>query len=314
MPGATQLTEHDPVGSYDPIVPTHLVEDHYLSKQLKCEVSLMSELCQMTGSFKFRAAWNLVNQIDAPGFLASSSGNFGQALACAARMRNRRCTIVMPDTSARVKIAATRSYGAEVELVDVRRTSRAQRVREIAVTLRDDYVASAYDCDHVIAGNASLGRELADISPPCDVILAPVGGGGLSAGIITGLRSKGVHTAVWGAEPAMANDASRSLHNGVLIANDKEPNTLADGARTVSLGARNFDILVREMKGVIEVPEHLIPVAMKLLHQCGLRVEPTGALSLAALIADDDRFSGLRVGCVLSGGNIDQELYQKLVE
>ena len=276
-------------------------------------MSLISELCQITGSFKFRAAWNLVNQVDAPGFLAASSGNFGQALACAARMRNRRCTIVMPETSARVKISAVRSYGAKVELVDVRRISRAQRVRELSVTLPDDYVASAYDCDHVIAGNASLGRELADISPTFDVIIAPVGGGGLSAGVIMGLRSKGVHTLVWGAEPAIANDASRSLSKGVLITNDQEPSTLADGARTMSLGNRNFDILSREMQGVIEVSEHLIPVAMQHLHHCGLRVEPTGALSLAALLVDGARFAGLSVGCILSGGNVDKEVYQQLV-
>lgn len=297
----------------DPVLPTNLLDGHFLSQRVNCDVSLISELCQITGSFKFRAAWNLVNQIDAPGFLAASSGNFGQALACAASMKNRRCTIVMPETSSRVKIAAIKSYGAQVEIVDVRRISRAQRVRDISVRLPDYYVASAYDCDHVIAGNASLGRELAEITPPFDIIITPVGGGGLSAGIITGLRSKGIHTSVWGAEPSIANDASRSLRSGALIANDEEPNTLADGARTMSLGTRNFDILVREMKGIVEIPEHLIPVAMKYLHQGGLRVEPTGALSLAAILSDNAVFAGMRVGCVLSGGNVDQELYQELV-
>ena len=227
-----------------------------MSQPLKYGVSVISELCQITGSFKFRASCNLVNQIDAPGLLAASTGNFGQALACAESMRDIRCTIVVPETSSRVKIAAVQSYGAQVELVDVRRISCAQRVREISVTLPNDYVASAYDCDHAIAGNDSLGRELAEISPPFDVIIAPVGGGELSAGIITGLCSKGIHTSVWGADPAIANDSSRSLRSEALIANDVEPNTLADGARTVSLGTRNFDILVREMKGIIEIPEH----------------------------------------------------------
>ena len=249
----------------------------------------------------------MVNQIDAPGFIAASSGNFGQALACATRMKNKRCTIVMPETSARVKIAAVRSHGAKVELVDVTQKTRAERVLEISMTHPNDYVASAYDCDHVIAGNASLGRELAEKTPTFDAIIVPVGGGGLSAGIITGLRSMGVHSEVWGAEPVIANDASRSLRNGVLIANEKEPSTLADGARTVSLGVRNFDILVREMQGVLEIPEHVIPVAMKYLHQCGLQVEPTGALSVAALLVDGARFVGLRVACVLSGGNVDKE-------
>ena len=110
-----------------------------------------------------------------------------------------------------------------------------------------------------------------------------------------------------------ANDAARSLRNGVLIANDKEPDTLADGARPISLGRLNFEILSREMNGVIEIDESLIGVAMKHLHQCELRVEPTGALSVAALFAETKRFSGLKIGCVLSGGNVDDDVYYGLV-
>ena len=118
---------------------------------------------------------------------------------------------------------------------------------------------------------------------------------------------------MWGAEPLIGNDAARSLRNGVLIANDKEPDTLADGARTISLGRLNFEILSREMNGVIEIDESLIGVAMKHLHLCELRVEPTGALSVAALFAETKRFSGLKIGCVLSGGNVDDDVYYGLV-
>ena len=278
-----------------------------------CEIYLISELCQVTGSFKFRAAWNVVNQVDAPGFVAASSGNFGQALACAAKMINRKCTIVMPNTAARVKVEAVRSYGAIVDLVDVSIVSREQRVLELSKSLPDYYVCSAYDNQYVISGNASLGIELADSVPYIDAIIAPVGGGGLSSGIISGLRSKDVDISVWGAEPSMANDAARSLRNGILISNDQEPDTLADGARTISLGRLNFDILSSEMSGIIEVDESLIPVAMKHLHQCALRVEPTGALSVAALFTDPKRFVGLKIGCVLSGGNVDDDLYSGLV-
>ena len=301
------------IDSSDPIIPTHIMQDTPLNELIDCEIYLVSELCQVTGSFKFRAAWNVVNQVDAPGFIAASSGNFGQALACAAKMINRKCTIVMPNTAARVKVEAVRSYGAVVDLVDVSIVSREQRVLELSKSLPDYYVCSAYDNEYVISGNASLGTELADSVPYIDAIIAPVGGGGLSSGIISGLRSKDVDISVWGAEPSIANDAARSLQNGILISNDQEPDTLADGARTISLGRLNFDILSSEMSGIIEVDESLIPIAMKHLHQCDLRVEPTGALSVAALFAEPKRFVGLKIGCVLSGGNVDDDLYSGLV-
>jgi threonine dehydratase len=297
----------------DPIIPTHVMQDTHLNQLTGCEIYLISELCQVTGSFKFRAAWNVVNQIDAPGFIAASSGNFGQALACAAKMRGRQCTIVMPDSSARIKVEAVRHYGATVDLVDVRNISREQRVSDLSKSFPDHYVSSAYDSEHVISGNASLGIELANSVPDIDAIIVPIGGGGLSAGIISGLRSRDVGTLVWGAEPAIANDAARSLRYGMIISNEKEPDTLADGARTISLGRLNFDILSHEMSGVIEIEESLISIAMKHLHQCGLRVEPTGALSVAALFANAKPFRDLKIGCVLSGGNVDDDVYCNLV-
>ena len=301
------------VESFDPIIPAHIMQDTHLNELADCEIYLISELCQVTGSFKFRAAWNVVSRVDAPGFLAASSGNFGQALACAAQMQNRKCTVVKPNTAAKVKVDAVRYYGAKVDLVDTNIISREQRVLELSKSLPDYYVSSAYDSEHVINGNSTLGIELAESIPHIDVIIAPIGGGGLSAGIISGLRSRGVDVSVWGAEPLIGNDAARSLRNGVLIANDKEPDTLADGARTISLGRLNFEILSREMNGVIEIDESLIGVAMKHLHQCELRVEPTGALSVAALFAETKRFSGLKIGCVLSGGNVDDDVYYGLV-
>lgn len=297
----------------NPIIPTHIMQDTHLNKLTSCEIYLISELCQVTGSFKFRAAWNVVNKVDAPGFIAASSGNFGQALACAAKMRGRQCTIVMPDTAAHIKVEAVRSHEATVDLIDVNIVSREQRVLELSKHLPDYYVSSAYDSEHVISGNASLGIELASLLPDIDMIIVPVGGGGLSAGIISGLRSKDIGIAVWGAEPAIANDAARSLRNGMIMSNDKEPDTLADGARTISLGRLNFDILSREMSGVMEIDENLISLAMKHLHQCGLRVEPTGALSVAALLAEAKHFVDLKIGCVLSGGNVDDDVYCNLV-
>ena len=133
----------------------------------------------------------------------------------------------MPIRSAKVKIEAVRSYGAHVELVDTRVQSRADRVSEIASKHPEYYIASAYDCDFVIQGNASLGMEIAQSGVHFDRIVVPIGGGGLSAGIISGLCAKGSTTPVWGAEPLMGNDAARSLRAGVLIRNENEPQTLA---------------------------------------------------------------------------------------
>ena len=201
-------------------------------------LTLISELGQETGSFKFRAAWSVVSNIDAEHFLAASSGNFGQALARAAQLKGKKATIVMPTTSAKVKIEAVASYGADVVLVDTNIESRASRVQRIHDEHPQYYRASAYDCAHVIEGNSSLGIEIAESDIQLERLIVPIGGGGLSSGIIKGLCVSGNRLPVWGAEPLMANDASRSMQKGMLCKNEKEPQTIADGARTVSLGNR----------------------------------------------------------------------------
>lgn len=292
--------------------PTQFIPAPKLSADLACELTLISELQQHTHSFKFRAAWNVVQRIDASHFLAASSGNFGQALAKAAQLSQRQCTIVMPTTSAHVKIEAVRSYGAEVVFVDTALQTRASKVAQVLEQYPTAHVASAYDCPWVIEGNASLGFEIAQSNIPFDVIVAPVGGGGLSAGIIQGLCQSGSRISVWGAEPLMANDGARSLKTGELYRHELEPQTLADGARTASLGQLNFQILKTGMVGMIEVSEADIIWGLQRLAEEGLRVEPTGALSVGALRRHVD-FEGLRIGCVLSGGNVDEGLYQALL-
>lgn len=274
---------------------------------------LISELGQETGSFKFRAAWNVVQNVPAEHFLAASSGNFGQALARAAQLMGKKATIVMPTTSAKVKIAAVRSYGAEVVLVDTAIDSRAACVERIHARNPHFYRASAYDCVHVIEGNSSLGVEIAQEEESLDMLIVPIGGGGLSAGIITGLCAQGSEIPVYGAEPLLGNDASVSLQKGRLCCNDREPATIADGARTLSLGQRNWPILRDALCGVFEISESEIMIAMAHLEDAGVRVEPTGALSVAAGIDRLMHGSELRIGCVLSGGNFDEEEYKDYV-
>lgn len=283
-----------------------------IDRRLGMEVYFASELDQVTHSFKYRAAWSVVSNLPAKGFIAASSGNFGQALACACLRQERKCKIVMPTTSAKVKIEAVRAYGAEVIFVDTTKCSRADKVKEVSVQYPDYYVASAYDCEYVISGNSSLGVEIAKQDQTFDLIITPVGGGGLSAGIIQGLHSQNDFTPVWGAEPLMADDLYWSLQAHKLLRHDIEPQTLADGARTLSVGRKNWAILKRDLAGVIRVTEDSIQLAVRLFWKHGLRVEPTGALTLGALLQTTE-WKGKRILAVISGGNVDHDLFDSLI-
>ncbi|MGC6506859.1 MAG: threonine ammonia-lyase [Myxococcota bacterium] len=292
--------------------PTDFIEAPKLSQKLGWSITFISELRQYTHSFKFRAAWNLVQKVAANHFIAASSGNFGQALAKACQINGRKCTVIMPTSSSKVKIAAVQEYGAEVVFVNTAKQSRAMKVSEWSDRHPEAYIASAYDCQWVIEGNSSLGFEIAQSGLPFDAIIAPVGGGGLSAGLIQGLCHASSSIPVWGAEPLMANDGVKSLRDGTLHRHASEPQTLADGARTASLGNLNFRILRNGVAGMIEVPEESIVWGLQSIANEGLRVEPTGALSVGAL-RHWHAPEGAHIGCVLSGGNVDKALYDKLL-
>ena len=180
---------------------TCFVESLRLSAHLGAEVTIASETFQWTGSFKFRAAYHVAASVPQRKIIASSSGNFGQAMAWSCSQLGKACIIVMPSDSARVKVEAVRGFGGTVDLVDVRRKSRQARVEELSQEHPDAYVASAYDDSLVIEGNATLGRELAANGTRFDFIVAPVGGGGLTAGSLKGLRESGCQFTLVGAEP-----------------------------------------------------------------------------------------------------------------
>ena len=274
----------------------------------------MSETFQHTGSFKFRAAFNLAGNVAQPHIIAASAGNFGQALACACALFAKRCTVVMPASAASTKVEAVKAYGGTVELIDTRQVSREQRVAELAALDPQAFVASAYDDELVIEGNAGLGRELAALDPPLDAIIVPVGGGGLAAGVARGLRTAGKSWPLFGAEPALANDAARSLRCGRLCSLEAEPQTIADGARVRSLGRRTWPVLREELVSIVEASEDDIKSAVRLLFSlANLKSEPTGALAVAALLAQPDKFAAQRVCCIVSGGNVDPDLYARVL-
>jgi threonine dehydratase len=296
------------------IRPTTIVVAPRLTKRLGLNVVIASETFQITGSFKFRAAYNVASRVRENLIITASSGNFGQALACACSMLKKSSIVVMPKTSAKVKVDAVREFGGQVEFVDVGVKSRAERVRELGIEHPDAYVASAYDDPLVIEGNASLGRELAALDYPFSDVVVPVGGGGLSAGIIKGICRSGRRIAVVGAEPLLGNDAARSFEAGKIICNESEPQTIADGARTVSLGEHNWAVLKDGLDGIVEVPEEKIIEGVRLLFElANLKAEPTGALSIGALLTEPERFEGRSVCCVVSGGNVDATVFTNIL-
>ncbi|MBK7705099.1 MAG: pyridoxal-phosphate dependent enzyme [Acidobacteria bacterium] len=297
----------------DAIRPTFSFAPQKLRDELGLDLTIVAETFQHTGSFKFRAAYNLALNVPNGRILTASSGNFGQALAYACRLLGKEGVIVMPATSARVKIDAVRAYGAVVDLVDTAKIGRNERVAQLASEMPDAYVASAYDDDFVIDGNSSLGDELAP--QDFDVIVSPVGGGGLISGISKGLCRNGARAKLIGAEPLLANDAARSLKAGKIMVNEKEPTaTLADGARTISLGTRNWEIIRNGVSEILEVSEEKLIAAVRLyFNLANLKSEPTGALSLGAVLENPEMFRDKKVGVVVSGGNVDPAIYRQIL-
>lgn len=296
----------------DAIRPTTLIKPQKLRDHLGLDLTIASETFQHTGSFKFRAAYNVAINVPNDEIIGVSSGNFGQALAYACKLTGKKCTIVMPHNSAQVKIDAVRSYGAVADLINVNEVSRTQRVEQLSSERPDAYVASAYDDQFVIDGNSTLGDELAALD--LDAIIIPVGGGGLISGTVQSFRRNDEATAIYGAEPLMANDAARSLRAGTLIANESEPQTIADGTRTLSLGNLNWPIIKDGVEEIIEVSEQNIAESLRLHYSlANLKVEPTAALTLGAILENKDRFRDKKICLVVTGGNVDADLYARLI-
>ena len=293
--------------------PTLLLPCPALSAQLQCEVTIATETFQYTGSFKFRAAYNLLSSVPQQKIVAASSGNFGQAVAYASKLLGKTCTVVMPTTSAQVKIAAVQSYGGIVDLIDVHQIGRAERVAQLLAEQPDAFQAQAYDDYRVVAGNSTLGKEIFTTSS-FDVVVVPVGGGGLSSGIIVARDHVQAQTEVIGAEPIPGNDAALSLRSGQLVRNEQEPATVADGARTLSLGKLNWEILWHGVADILEVPDSFTLQALRhCFRAVNLKIEPTGGLAIGALLAHPEQFAGKRVCCIVSGGNVDPAVYARII-
>lgn len=271
-------------------------------------VHFKCENFQRMGAFKFRGAYNALVQLSAEqraaGVLTYSSGNHAQAIALAGRLLGVPSVIVMPDDSPQVKLEATRGYGGEVVLYNRNETERESLGAQIAAE-RGLTVIPPYDHADIIAGQGTVALELHDQVDGLDVLLAPCGGGGLLSGCAVATKALRPGCSVIGVEPAGADDATRSFKTGVLHT-CKKPDTIADGARTPSLGKLTFPLIQQHVDDMVTVDDSAILAAMRFLwERMKLVVEPTGALAYAALHSGVVRFPGKRVGVVISGGNVD---------
>jgi len=278
------------------------------------DITLASETLQYTGSFKFRGAFNTAAQTSASHLIGISSGNFGQALAFACKVHGKRCTIVMPETSSTAKVDAVRAYGARVELVDTRTTPRVVRQAELLAEFPGAVGVYPSDGEPMLSGNESLGAEILTREPVFDAVIAPIGGGGVVVGLIRASWRLQSTTEIWAAEPTAANDVAQSFRNGRLTKLAAESASIADGVRGLGLSEANWSVVRDGCRDVIEVEESRIVEATRLLFSlANLKAEPTGALALAAAMTQPQPFVGKRVCCVVTGGNVDPELYASIL-
>jgi threonine dehydratase len=287
---------------------TPVLASRLLDRELGCQVLLKAEHLQRTGAFKARGAFNALLALDPAtrrrGVLAVSSGNHGQAVALAAAETGSRAVVVMPARSNPAKVAATRAYGAEVLMEGVTEENREAVVVELAAA-RGLRLVHPFDDPEVMAGQGTAALELlADVPAALDLVLVPVGGGGLISGTAAAVKGRSPATRVVGVEPATAADARASLAAGRRIPLPGAPATIADGVRSLCVGERPFAVMRRLVDEVVTVTDAELRDALAL---CWSRtkqlVEPTAALPLAALLTGAAR--GRRVGVVLSGGNLD---------
>lgn len=303
---------------YSQIKETHKRIENYIHKTPVLSSQLIDNICeadiyfkcenfQKVGAFKFRGATNAVLQLTEEeakkGVATHSSGNHAAALALAAQMNGIKAHIVMPETSRAIKKAAVKSYGAEITFckptLEARETTLDQIVEKTGAVFIHPY--NNYD---IICGQGTSCLELLTDKPNLDVIIAPVGGGGLLSG--TAIAAKGIDSniQVIAAEPKGADDAYRSFISKSFVPS-VNPNTIGDGLLT-SLGDKTFEIMLKYVDNVMTVSEESIAEAMKLVWtRMKIIIEPSSAVPLAAVLENKSYFKNKKIGIIISGGNVD---------
>ena len=286
-----------------PVLTSRTVNDRTNS-----QVFFKCENFQRTGSFKFRGAYNALAQLSEAqkqqGVLTYSSGNHAQAIALAGKLLGIPTTVVMPQDAPEVKIAATRGYGAEIILYDRTTTTREELAQNLA-NQRQLTIIPPYNHPHIVAGQGTAAKEFIEEVSQLDMLLVCCGGGGLLSGCAIATKTLSQNCRVIGVEPSQADDATRSFYTKILQTIDN-PNTIADGARTPSLGQLIFPLVLHYVNDMVTVSEEAILRTLFFLwERLKIVVEPTGVLAAAALLEGAVTLPNGRIGVIISGGNVD---------
>jgi threonine dehydratase len=284
--------------------------------RLGAELFFKCENYQRMGAFKFRGAFNAIARFTdaqrAAGVLTFSSGNHAQAIALSARLAGIRATIIMPNDAPALKVQATREYGGEVIFYD-RYTENREEIAHRLAGERGMTLVPPYDHPDVICGQGTAAKELFEDVGPLDVLLVPLGGGGLLAGCALAASGLAPDCKVIGVEPEAGNDGQQSLAKGEIV-HIGVPKTIADGAMVTHVGEHNFEVIKRRVDAIVTVSDAQLVETMKFFaERMKMVVEPTGCLGAAAALSGVVPVAGKRVGIVISGGNVDLSRFAELV-
>lgn len=286
---------------------TPVLRNSGLNEKSGAELFFKCENFQKVGAFKFRGAVNTVFQLPEQylkrGVATHSSGNHGQAVALAAKMKGIPAYIVMPENSTKVKIDAVKGYGAELIFCENSLRAREEKTEEVISETAAHFI-HPYDDYRVIAGQSTAAQELIADHPDLDIIITPIGGGGLISGTLLAAKYFSEKIKVVGGEPKGADSAFLSFANHKLI-KVSHPDTLCDGLRA-SIGEKNFEIIDKHVHQIYRVSDQQALEAMKLIWQrMKIVIEPSCAVPLAVILANPVDFTGKKVGVILTGGNVD---------
>jgi threonine dehydratase len=302
-------------------VATPILESPALNDRLGGRVLIKAETLQRVGAFKFRGAYNRLSQMTAAqqvgGVVAFSSGNHAQGVALVSRLLDMPALIVMPSDAPRVKIEATAGYGAEIRLYDRARENREAIAASLAAE-RGAVVVPAFDDLMIIAGQGTVGLEIADQTAErnlsLDLVIGPVGGGGLMAGVGVAIKARSAATELFGVEPAGFDDTRLSLEAGERRGAPPASRSLCDALESPMPGQLTFPLLQANISGVVSVTDAEVTEAMRYAFATlKLVVEPGGVVALAVLLAGRIRLEGRTAAIILSGGNVDPELFGRVL-
>ena len=285
------------------------------------EVYLKPESFQPIGSFKIRGAYNKVASLPEAerrkGVITYSSGNHAQGVAYAAKALGVKAVIVMPRNAPKVKVDATAALGAEIVFVGVGSDERLKKAQELAAE-HGYAIIPPYNDEKIIAGQGTIGLEILEDLQEVDLVLAPVGGGGLLSGIATAIKLSGSRAKVVGVEPELANDAQQSFRSGHIVAipPERAASTLADGLRTQSIGPINFEHIRKYVDDVVTISENEMRESVRrMVAMARVVPEPSGAVAFAAWLFHRAQLpEAKKVAAVISGGNVEPELLAEILK